>query len=243
MKIKLPCVQCSNKVEVEINRGSTYKIKCNENHESTVNLRNQDYEILFDLGALALIDNYTRESVSSFAVSVERFHEFCIKVMLLNNGVSWEGIGDTWKLVSNQSERQLGAFYFLYLSTFNERPEEIKSKWVTFRNKITHKGEIPSYKEAREYGEYIFDYIKRITLKLRENCYGSFTEVFYKNILEFSTDNQTKMLVTAESMLMPMVEGADSMFEPMVIYMVKEYEKIEFSSQLDQIKNNRLYSK
>ncbi len=50
--------------------------------------------------------------ISSFTSSLERFYEFCIKVFCENNSMNDDTYNKVWKQVSNQSERQLGAFYF-----------------------------------------------------------------------------------------------------------------------------------
>ncbi|HHF3271850.1 TPA: hypothetical protein ACPJ2V_004637 [Vibrio diabolicus] len=110
------------------------------------------YEILYDLGMNALGDGYTRESVSSFASALERFYEFFIKFQMVNTGITSELADQAWKTVSNQSERQLGAFTYLYLSSLGELPPELSSNDRGFRNKVIHKGYIPSVDEAIGFG-------------------------------------------------------------------------------------------
>lgn len=79
--------------------------------------------------------------------------------MFLNHlKVEGKDVAATWKLVSSQSERQLGAFYLLYLALFHTVPNPDKKK-VEFRNNVIHKGTIASTEEATEYAAFVYDYI------------------------------------------------------------------------------------
>ncbi|WP_372378321.1 hypothetical protein ACBZ91_04175 [Vibrio natriegens] len=110
-----------------IHDSGVHEITCPIGHEYSVVLSAAKYEILFDVGMNALNDGYTRESVSSFASSLERFYEFFINFQILNCGISQELADKAWKTVSNQSERQLGAFTYLYLVSFGDVPPELSS--------------------------------------------------------------------------------------------------------------------
>jgi hypothetical protein len=56
-----------------------------------------------------------------FTSSIERFHEFAIPCFLLHDSVPEAQVTAAWSEVKNQSERQLGAFIFLWLSEFEEK--------------------------------------------------------------------------------------------------------------------------
>ncbi|UZD72425.1 hypothetical protein [Bacillus siamensis] len=169
MKIELFCSVCDNNspVEVEVNETNMYELTCSKGHKSKCFVQVQKFELLFELGAYALLDGYTREAVSSFAVAIERLHEYCINILMIKNGASKELREQTFKMVSVNSERQLGAFYYLYVNEFQEPPEQISRTRVTFRNAVTHKGKIPTYDETIEYAEYVFGYMIRLLQKLR----------------------------------------------------------------------------
>lgn len=143
-----------------------HKIKCPRGHEYSVVLSAAKYEILYDVGMNALGDGYTRESVSSFASSLERFYEFFIKFQMVNAGIASELADEAWKKVSNQSERQLGAFTYLYLSSLGELPPELSSKERGFRNDVIHKGYIPSVDEAIEFGKVVYNHIMEVLSEL-----------------------------------------------------------------------------
>ncbi len=154
MKLLISCQKCLteekindlNFVEVEMCDDGIYKMTCDNGHESTTFLQEQKFEILFDLGAMAFMDGYYREAVSSFAASLERFYEFCVEAILSSKNIDYEQYLKTWKMVAAQSERQTGAYYFLYLNEFGEAPAAAEQKQVEFRNNVIHKGYIPKKK-------------------------------------------------------------------------------------------------
>jgi len=149
------------------------KLSCQNGHIGLIHLQNENFEIQFQLGARALIDGYYAESVFNFTKALERFYEFCIKIFLLEDKLP-NDFEAAWDLVRNQSERQLGAFIFLYLKCFNESTEILKDFKINrkngqeFRNKVIHKGYLPSKKEATSYGEFIFNNIIKIITKLKQ---------------------------------------------------------------------------
>ncbi|MCK4830988.1 hypothetical protein KA005_85550, partial [bacterium] len=108
---------------LEFRDDGRYEICCSRGHKSVTVLQQQKFEVLFDIGANAIIDGYYREAISSFTSSLERFYEFCIKVFCEKRKISEDVYTNTWKQMSNQSERQLGAFLFLWANEFGETPE------------------------------------------------------------------------------------------------------------------------
>jgi len=152
---------------IELRDDLTFNLECPLGHKSVIIYNAPKFELLFDMGASALLDGYGREAVSSFAAAHERFHEFGIKVLLAKQNVSKEQFLATWKLVASNSERQLGAYYFLYLLQFGVYPPT-SQKRVEFRNNVIHKGYIPTWTEASGYAEYVYNYIVDVlkTMKL-----------------------------------------------------------------------------
>ncbi|MEZ9788169.1 hypothetical protein AB4301_06460 [Vibrio breoganii] len=160
-----------------------HEIKCPRGHEYSVVLSAAKYEILYDLGMNALGDGYTRESVSSFASALERFYEFFIKFQVVNTGAKSELADQAWKIISNQSERQLGAFTYLYLSSIGELPPELSSKDRGFRNKVIHKGYIPSVDEAIGFGKVVYNHIMAVISELEVEYGRQKLYEFYSNQL------------------------------------------------------------
>ena len=177
MKIRFRCMECTEESFGNLNIGIHYNespqdflddylydFTCKNGHENHVALSNHKYELLFDSGICALDDGYYREAVADFAASLERFYEFCIRMILIStteNGI--ENFNNLWKEMYRQSERQYGAFVALYTSFMGKAPETLKN--VDFRNNIIHKGEFPSKEKTLEYAKYVSERIKNIYMK------------------------------------------------------------------------------
>ena len=87
-----------------------------------------------------------------------------------------------WKQVANQSERQLGAYYFLWYTFFGETPEFLDRRKVELRNSVIHKGRLATKEESEEFGEYVFDYIRRS----QERLHKAFGEPLGLHIMRMS---------------------------------------------------------
>jgi hypothetical protein len=189
MKVVLECLKCVDEqgkllgdtMVVEMQDNGLYRVTCSKSHESLVFVPTPKHEILFQLGALALLDGHTREAVSSIAVALERFYEFYVKVVSTKYNLSPPEFDRCWKMVSKQSERQLGAFLFLYLFETKRAAQFINNKFTEFRNEITHKGKICSYDEAVEYGVYVMNIIKSVTAELRATDNESVGRVLWES--------------------------------------------------------------
>lgn len=181
LKVKCnDCFQAGQKHEsyIELTDDIYYKFECENGHRKNIILQERKFEILFEFGAIALMEGFTREAVSSFAASLERFYEYFLKTLMLHRGISFEQIAEMWKDMDKQSERQLGAFLTIYTTHFNQPPTRIDGKEysryfknsnhpsvTSFRNAVIHKGYIPKYDEVLAYGEAIKFFISE-TLKL-----------------------------------------------------------------------------
>jgi hypothetical protein len=130
-------------------------VRCKQGHITVATLPIPAFELLFDLGCSALLDGYSREAVTSFAVSLERFEEFTCRLLLARRNVSFEGIDAWWKEVATNSERQRGSFVALWISEFFREPPLLRRKMVELRNDCVHKGRIPPESDAKEYGEEV----------------------------------------------------------------------------------------
>ncbi len=122
------------------------------------------FEVLFDFGTLALLDGYYREAVADFATALERFFEFFVRTVFREQGLPDETVEETWKLMSRQSERQLGAFTALYLLITHRSPDFLSSERLqaSFRNSVVHRGRMPSREETAGYAETVHALIRRL---------------------------------------------------------------------------------
>ena len=176
MKLPIVCAQCMHDdlpnaarlAGIEFRDDGLYEITCPKGHKAITLLQQQKFEILFDIGAYAITDGYYREAVSSFTSSIERFYEFFIKAALYNKKHAADVVSQAWKHVSNQSERHLGAFIFLYLSEFGHSPTLLSNSNTQLRNEVIHKGKIPSRAEAMAYGQAVLDVVRPILVETQK---------------------------------------------------------------------------
>lgn len=217
---------------VDINDDNLYQYTCNKGHTTYTTFQEEKFEFLFDFGALALIDGYTKEAVSTFASAFERFIEFYIKVISLNNSISQEEFLKTWKPISKQSERQLGAFYLLQLLEFKSTKFVINDNMTTFRNKVIHQGYIPKVEEAIEYGDYLLKNIFSLLIDLHSKCLEGFKKA---QIFKIKRDgirfNENTSMFNGS---IPTIISLRSINSP-------DFGKITFSEAIKSVKNNSFY--
>ena len=168
-------------ITVDVVDDNIYKFVCGLGHISIVYVQNLKFEMLFESGINAYFEGFYAESILTMTASLERFHEFFIELICLKNGIKLDAYKKTFQLVSKQSERQLGAFYILYLNTFNKEPIMFPQKKVEFRNEVIHKGKIPISKDVEDYAESVFYYIKDRFNEVR-NFVGKDTFSKYLNL-------------------------------------------------------------
>lgn len=240
MKLRMNCVQCiaEKKQEkeqdmlLEIREDGVYTISCSNGHESIIILEHHKYEVLFEMGVLALLDGYSREAVSNFAASIERFYEFSVEVLLRNNNILNNDFDLTWKHLRNQSERQLGAYLILYLNYFKRPPIMFDEKLIKFRNNVIHKGKFPTYNEVIKYSEAVFTYIKDHLIELKEHYKEALEIVYDKNVTNYIVGNDVngKYLVSWSE---------NTVFR--AIRPIEEIERLEFAKCLEERKERRTF--
>jgi len=157
---------------------------CPKGHKSVTILQQQKFEVLFDIGAYAIVDGYYREAVSSFTSSLERFYEFFVKAVLFAKGIEENTFAQTWKVVASASERQLGAFVFLYLIEFLKPPILLARRKVEFRNNVIHRGTIPTRQEALDYGQAVLDVVRPILRQVKEKYQTGVKKIVSQHLKE-----------------------------------------------------------
>lgn len=195
MRLLIPCMKCLQEsgnptgefARVEFRDDGKYVLTCSNGHETTTILQQQKFEVLFDIGANAILDGYHREAVSSFAASLERFYEFSIRAFLSQSSGSDSLFKACWKSVSSQSERQLGAFVFLWASHFNSPPALLANSQVSFRNDVVHKGKIPTKEEALAFGNAVLGVLRPNMLALREKLPDATQQVVFYHLRDAQT--------------------------------------------------------
>lgn len=181
---------------IEFRDDGRYEVTCPKGHKSVTILQQQKFEVLFDIGAYAIVDGYYREAVSSFTSSLERFYEFFVKVVLLGKGINEEEFSRSWQLVENQSERQLGAFIFLYLTEFGMSPTLLSNRNVHFRNEVIHKGKIPTRQEALAYGQAVLDVVRPILKEIKDKYRDGVNKTVFYHLKKCRTSENDKLPVS-----------------------------------------------
>lgn len=154
-------------IAIELNETGLYSFVCPNGHTNYIFIQQHLFQILFDMGILSLSDSFTREAVSSFSGALERFYEFVIKLILLNDGLPEGEIEKNFNKIIKQSERQLGAYILLYFQKFKSEPLLISDN-SEFRNLVIHQGKIPSEQETTEYGQEVANIIVNTLLELKK---------------------------------------------------------------------------
>ena len=173
-----------------------YEVVCDRGHKSFVVLNNLKFELLFEMGLNALVDGYGREAVSSFAAAIERFYEFHWRVTMAHFSVPEETVTAAWKILSRQSERQLGAYISGTLSLIKEPPQLLNpNKEIEFRNNVIHKGYVPTVKEATEFGDSVMDIILGELAKLREIAPDALEKVYSALLPKGREENQEDEII------------------------------------------------
>jgi hypothetical protein len=197
MKLPMACMQCFREKGkpseefsfVEFRDDGRYEFTCTNGHRTTTILQQQKFEILFDIGAYAILDGYYREAVSSFTSSIERFYEFYIKVIAIEKGIDKDTFMASWKMVSKKSERQLGAFIFLYTLEHGKPPNLLSNANVEVRNDVIHKGKIPTKAEALNYGNAVLSVARPILKELKENYKDSVSKTVSQHLMNCRSHN------------------------------------------------------
>jgi hypothetical protein len=146
-----------------------YEITCPIGHKSITTLSAEKFEILFEVGANAILDGYYREAVSSFASSLERFYEYFISIIALKSKVPAAEFETAWNAIKSQSERQLGAFTFLWLMEKQKAAPQLTNRMREFRNDVIHKGKIPSKIEVLIFGNSVLSILTEGVNEIRKN--------------------------------------------------------------------------
>jgi hypothetical protein len=201
MVVRLFCPQCAHAVskslvdyaEIDVpvpmtrlNDSGKYEVVCRKGHKSTVVLNNVKFELLFEMGINAIVDGYPREAVSSFSAALERFYEFYWRVAMAHFGIPQETITATWAVLSRQSERQLGAYVAASLALQKGSPSLLSAnKEIEFRNKVIHKGYMPTDEEVTGFGDTVMVLMNKELQNLRriapEALNSAYTSLLPKN--------------------------------------------------------------
>tara|TARA_R100000656_G_scaffold61621_1_gene47596 strand:+ start:353 stop:1051 length:699 start_codon:yes stop_codon:yes gene_type:complete len=184
MKIYLSCYKCDDrrKYPSTVLDNGIYQLVCDSGHKVSICVQQTKFEQFYEISLNALIDGCYRDAVVSVNAAIERLYEFYIKFVMEKNN-SFDVFGDAWKRVSSQSERQLGAYVFLYSLENNRLPPLLSTSMVTFRNNIVHKGEFPTLDKTIEFCKSATDVIIPV-LKEMKSEWDVYRVVFNRDMSE-----------------------------------------------------------
>lgn len=164
-----------NPIAGELDDNGNIHVTCENGHYGIVVYDARRYEVLIKSAARAFLDGYTNEVVAVMSSALERAYELYIRVSCRAKAIAPEKIGDAWKGVAAQSERQFGAFQFLYLIDHHE-PFQLDRFITEIRNKVIHRGKIVRKNEALQFAEKAHDVIRDIEDFLQSKFTACFTE-------------------------------------------------------------------
>ncbi|VVT24304.1 conserved hypothetical protein [Sphingomonas aurantiaca] len=182
MRIGLHCMKCNilgppyneaGPKYMPLNDSGVYEYTCVNGHDVLTVLQQMRFEVLGEVGIQAIADGYYRDGVASFSASLERFMQFYVEVVFLHRYKDQETLAKIWKIVENQSERQLGMFIATYLYETGEMPPILpqmsrdNAGSVNFRNGVIHKGLIPTERQAVEFAQAVFNLVKPLLDNVR----------------------------------------------------------------------------
>lgn len=144
-------------------------LTCDKGHRTAEVYRSRKHQFLFESGCHALLDHYTNEAVSTFSAALERAYEFFLRVAYRKLGLPSSLLDASWKHVLAQSERQFGAFIFLF-PVIAGAPFELPERIPQLRNRIIHRGYIARFDEVMEYAAIVFSLIRKIMNVLSDRC-------------------------------------------------------------------------
>lgn len=155
-----------NPIAGELDDNGIIHVTCDQGHYGVVLYNARRYEVLVKSAARAALDGYTNEVVAVMSSALERMYEFYIRVSSRAKGVSEQTLEAVWKNVAAQSERQFGAFQFLYMLDHN-RQFKLEQRITETRNKVVHRGKIVREDEALEFAESVYAVIQHLQTELQ----------------------------------------------------------------------------
>ena len=148
------------------------EITCQRGHHTATIIQQTKFEILSQLAIKAGADGNYRDTIASFAASLERLFEFFVEATCRKNGVEKKVFVKAWKNVASQSERQLGTFVAAYILETREAAKLLPSQQASLRNKVIHNGMIPNNEQAMRFGQAVTDCAKPLIQLLRNESFS-----------------------------------------------------------------------
>ncbi|WP_141233290.1 hypothetical protein [Lysobacter antibioticus] len=203
MKTIIPCLTCGGSggaptlFFADYYDDHTIRTSCPNGHPVVAIVQNPKFETLLETGSDSLILGQTLQASAAFSSARERALEFATQVLLRKLGISRGDYQAMFKDMSNQSERQLGAFLTAHLAV-TKTAFTLNHSIPKFRNNVIHKGKIPPPDEALSFCSSVFDEIRLACEALRAHCREQISAVILEQNSERVRDLKgTPGIVTA----------------------------------------------
>jgi hypothetical protein len=220
MKIGVFCNKCAHENAEPIKEylldfkdENLYTLRCERGHETVTRIQENKFELLFELGMHAILDGYYRDAVVSFTTALERFYEFYVRVIAAKYEIKGQDFSVAWKIVNRQSERQFGAYIFMYLLENKKAPPMLSEGDVKFRNDVVHNGRVPTKNEAKEYGQGVINVIIPVLNELKVRDSKFILDVEMQRLQELKTKNEDKDWVFMTVMTMPTILSTGRIYD------------------------------
>ena len=190
MIIRVNCAACTTSTLhsplwfAPLQHDGLYITTCPNGHELRIILRQPLFDVLSEVAIQALTDGYYRDAVASAAASLERFFEYYLRVVHAQHRRPPHVFDAAWKMVSAQSERQLGMFISSYIAENSIVPKLLPKEKVKFRNRVIHGGDIPSREGSLNFVQTVIDIISGYLVDLHERYGDGVLEIEVSHVRE-----------------------------------------------------------
>ena len=168
--------------EVDWRDDGIYKHTWPDGHTSYTFSSNAKFDLLLDNAAFAFAERNYRETVLTAASSIDSFMDYFIQVTMRLQGHSAEITTFLLKSISSQAERRIGTFLGIRTVLTGREVPYLSGKLIELRNKVAHKGYIPTRDEARFYLCGVTDYILPLYHELYTNNHRLIADIFFESV-------------------------------------------------------------
>lgn len=186
------CMKCLQELgrpnystHIPLNNDAVWEFICPAGHKTYQVLQNPKFEIFFHMGCLQFLEKKWKGCVHDISTALETFIGYVIKIIYFSSNLE-DCAAEIIKSLDLLWERKYGAFIALYPTKFKEN-KIIPKKQIEFRNKVTHKGYIPTKCEAFAYSEFVYNFILSIQNTINQEISSEIFNGFTRKRLEEKT--------------------------------------------------------
>lgn len=196
MKLSIYCQQChrdelteSFSVEVDEKFFQGQDITCPQGHDYFLYVNTPRYAFLFQQALESFRSNFYFECFHTLYSGFEFYKKEFVEVVVFEKLKKVDTV-QTYCKTLNRSEQIDGAFKLAYIQQFGKEPPLLPDKMVTLRNKVTHRGTIPSEEDCILLGNAIFKIVIEINHLFHDEpnkvTKSSFTEIGFQGMLAYN---------------------------------------------------------